>query len=141
MTQSINVVTLSGNLTHDAELRSNRAGVSSILNFSIAVNDRRKNAQTDEWEDVANYVDCTLFGARAEKLAQYLTKGTRIALTGKLRYSSWEKDGQKRSKLTVIVNDIEFLSRGGEGTGNAGTSAPAATPAPAADDYDDEVPF
>ena len=142
MTQSINVVAISGNLTRDAELKENRSGASSILNFSVAVNDRRKNNETGEWEDYANYVDCTIFGNRAEKLAQYMTKGTRVALTGKLRFSSWEKDGQRRSKLTVIANDIEFLSRGGEGGGNGGGSASPAAPAQAAsEDYEDDVPF
>ena len=106
---SINHVTLSGNLTRDSELRTTQGGT-NILSFGIAVNDRRKNQQTGEWEDVPNYFDCTLFGARAEKLSQYLTKGTKVAVSGRLHYSSWEKDGQKRSKVDVIVDDLEFLS-------------------------------
>lgn len=106
---SINRVIISGNLTRDSELRQTQSG-SSILGFGVAVNDRRKNPQTGEWEDFPNYIDCTMFGPRAEKLAQYLTKGLKVAIEGKLRYSSWERDGQKRSKLEVIVDEIEFMS-------------------------------
>ena len=106
---SINRVNISGNLTRNAELR--QAGTTSVLGFGVAVNDRRKNQQTSEWEDVPNFVDCTMFGTRAEKLAQYLTMGTKVCIEGRLRWSSWEKDGQKRSKLEVIVEELEFMSR------------------------------
>lgn len=108
---SINRVNISGNLTRDPELRAT-AGGTQVLGFGVAVNDRRKNPQTGEWEDVPNFVDCTMFGNRAEKVARYLSKGSKVAIDGKLRYSSWEKDGQRRSKLEVIVDEIEFLSRG-----------------------------
>ena len=72
---SINRVIISGNLTRDPELRST-AGGTSVLGFGVAVNDRRKNQQTGEWEDYPNFVDCTMFGTRGEKLQPYLTKGT-----------------------------------------------------------------
>lgn len=107
---SINRCILSGNLTRDPELRST-AGGTSVLSFSIAVNDRRKNNQTGEWEDYPNFVDCTMFGARAEAVGRFLAKGNKVAIEGKLRYSSWEKDGQRRSKLEVVVDEIEFMSR------------------------------
>lgn len=106
---SINRVAISGNLTRDPDLRSTRGGT-AVLSFSVAVNDRRKN-QSGEWEDYPNYVDCTMFGRRAESVGRYLSKGSKVAIDGKLRYSSWEKDGQKRSKLEVIVEEIEFLSK------------------------------
>ena len=106
---SINRVAISGNLTRDAELRTTQSGM-SILDFGVAVNNRRKNQQTGEWEDCPNFVDCTVFGARADKLQPYLTKGSKVALDGKLRYSSWESGGQRRSKLGVIVDDLEFMS-------------------------------
>lgn len=106
---SINRVIISGNLTRDAELRNTQSGM-SVLSFGVAVNDRRKNQQ-GEWEEVPNYVDCTMFGNRAEKIAQYLTKGTKVAVEGKLRYSKWQdKDGSNRSKLEVVVDEIEFMS-------------------------------
>ena len=107
---SINKVMLSGNLTRDCELRAMSNG-NAVGTFGLAVNERRKNSQ-GEWEDYANFVDCTLFGRRAEAIAQYLTKGTKVAIEGKLHYSSWEdrNGGGRRSKLDVNVDEIEFLS-------------------------------
>lgn len=118
---SINRVIISGNLTRDPELRSTASGM-PVLQFGVAVNDRRKNSQTGEWEDYPNFVDCTMFGARAEGVAKYLAKGTKVSIEGKLRYSAWESDGQRRSKLEVIVDEIEFLSRS-EGASSANTSS------------------
>ena len=101
---SINRVCISGNLTRDPELRAT-AGGTQVLSFGVAVNDRRRNAQTGEWED------CTMFGNRAEAVGRFLAKGMKVAIEGKLRYSSWERDGQKRSKLEVIVDEIEVMVR------------------------------
>ncbi|MBP3866734.1 MAG: single-stranded DNA-binding protein [Eggerthellaceae bacterium] len=106
---SINRVIISGNLTRDPELRRTQSGM-AIMSFGVAVNDRRRNQQTGEWEDYANFVDCTMFGNRAESLSNYLSKGTKVAIEGKLRWSQWERDGQKRSKLEVIVDELEFMS-------------------------------
>lgn len=125
---SINRVNISGNLTRDPDLRATTGGT-QVLSFGMAVNDRRKNQQTGEWEDYPNFVDCTMFGSRAEKVSRYLTKGCKVAVEGKLRYSQWERDGQKRSKLEVIVEEIEFMSR-----------QQAAEPAPS-DAYDEDIPF
>lgn len=125
---SINRVNISGNLTRDPELRATTGGT-QVLSFGMAVNDRRKNQQTGEWEDYPNFVDCTMFGSRAEKISRYLTKGCKVAVEGKLRYSQWERDGQKRIKLEVIVEEIEFMSR-----------QQAAEPAPS-DAYDEDIPF
>ena len=106
---SINRVIISGNLTRDPELRRTQSGM-AIMSFGVAVNDRRRNQQTGEWEDYANFVDCTMFGNRAESLSNNLSKGTKVAIEGKLRWSQWERDGQKRSKLEVIVDELEFMS-------------------------------
>ena len=113
---SINRVNISGRLTRDAEVRQTPGGL-SVLTISVAVNDRRKNPTSGEWQDYPNYVDCTLFGARAESVAKFISKGSKVAIEGKLRWSSWEKDGQKRSKLEVIIDDIEFMS--GQNQGHA----------------------
>ena len=110
---SINRVTISGNLTRDPELRQTASGM-PVIGFGVAVNDRRKNQQTGEWEDYPNFVDCTMFGNRAESINQYLHKGSKVAIDGKLRWSSWEKDGQKRSKLEVIIDEIELMSKTSE---------------------------
>ena len=120
---SINRVNITGNLTRDPELRAT-AGGTQVLSFGVAVNDRRRNAQTGEWEDYPNFVDCTMFGTRAEAVSRYLSKGSKVAIEGKLRYSSWERDGQRRSKLEVIVDEIEFLSRGQQGGGQGATASP-----------------
>ena len=106
---SINRVVLTGNLTRDPELRRTQSGM-AIMSFGIAVNDRRKNNQTGEWEDYVNFVDCAMFGTRAESIANYISKGSKVGIEGKLRWSQWEKEGQKRSKLEVIVDEVEFLS-------------------------------
>ena len=165
---SINKVMITGNLTRDPELRQTPAGT-QVLNFGVAVNDRRKNQQTGEWEDRPNFVDCVIFGARAEAMARILAKGMKVAVEGRLRYSSWQdKEGNRRSKLEVVVDDLDFLSkRGGQQQGqgyqapapqqyaqvNQGyqASAPAyAAPTPAArpvqtpppaDVYDEDIPF
>lgn len=109
---SINRVVITGNLTRDPELRRNGSGM-AILNLGVAVNDRRKNQQTGQWEDVPNFVDCVMFGSRAEAVANYLAKGMKVSIEGKLRYSSWtSKDGNKRSKIEVAVDEIEFMSKG-----------------------------
>ena len=107
---SINKVIVSGNLTRDAELRTTASG-NPVCSFGVAVNDRRRNSQ-GEWEDYANFVDCQLFGRRAEAIAQYLTKGTKVAVEGRLHYSSWEdrNGGGRRSKLEVYVDELEFMS-------------------------------
>ena len=107
---SINRVVISGNLTRDPELRMTQSGM-AILSFGVAVNDRKKNPQTNEWEDRVNFVDCTVFGKWAESLSDRLSKGMKVAIEGKLRYSQWEREGQKRSKLEVAVDEIEFMSR------------------------------
>ena len=126
---SINRVNISGNLTRDPELRAT-AGGTQVLSFGVAVNDRRKNPQSGEWEDHPNFVDCTMFGARAEAVGRYLSKGSKVAIEGRLRYSSWERDGQRRSKLEVVVDEIELMSRS-DGQARA-AGAPQAQPVPAA---------
>ena len=146
---SINRVVLSGNLTRDPEVRTTQSGM-PVMSLGIAVNDRRKNNQTGEWEDYANFIDCTMFGNRAQNVAQYLSKGQRVMIDGKLRYSQWERDGQKRSKIEVIIDDLDFASsRGGSSQGgydsNAGSSAYSAPTTPVVDTtssvYDEDIPF
>ena len=120
---SINKVLLTGNLTRDPELRSLASG-NSVLGFGIAVNERRKNNETGQWEDRPNYFDCTMYGSRAEAISRFLTKGTKVALEGRLQWRQWEKDGQTRSKVDIIVNEIEFLSPR-DGASHPVGSAPA----------------
>lgn len=145
---SINKVLITGNLTRDPELRETPSGF-QVLNFGVAVNDRKKNQSTGQWEDYANFVDCTMFGNRAASVSRFLGKGSKVAIEGKLRWSQWEaQDGSKRSKLEVIVDEIEFM------TSRDGGQQPQYQQQyqqqqyqqqpqyqPQADMYDDEIPF
>ena len=105
--KNINLVMISGNITREPELRS--TAKCDILNFSVACNDSKKTESG--WEDVPNFIDCSLFGSRATALQNKLSKGTKVALSGKLSWSQWEKDGEKRSKLKVIVDELEIMSK------------------------------
>lgn len=120
---SINRVVLTGNLTRDAELKQTSGGM-AIVKLRLAVNDRRKNAASGQWEDSPNYIDVVIFGSRGEALSRFLSKGKQIAVEGKLRWSEWESQaGEKRSKVEVVADDIELL--GGRGDAPAGSSRPA----------------
>lgn len=139
---SINKVLITGNLTRDPELRETPSGF-QVLNFGVAVNDRKKSQSTGQWEDYANFVDCTMFGNRAASVARFLAKGSKVAIEGKLRWSQWEtQDGSKRSKLEVVVDELEFMSRNENGPqGQAYGRGKVAQPAMEAVPYDDEIPF
>ena len=150
---SINRVIITGNLTRDPDLRSTSGGM-PVLGFGVAVNDRRRNQQTGEWEDYPNFIDCTMFGARAQSVSRFLSKGSKVAIEGKLRWSQWERDGQKRSKIEVIVDEIEFMSRNDNNAPRNNNATPSANTAPApasapmaaapvvdASVYDTDIPF
>ncbi|MCI8469816.1 MAG: single-stranded DNA-binding protein [Eggerthellaceae bacterium] len=106
---SINTVTISGNLTRNAELRSTQTD-RKVLAFAVAVNDYRRNPDTGDWEEQPNYVECAMFGPRAEALSKYLRRGTKVALKGHLHWSQWEREGARRSKLEVVADELEFMS-------------------------------
>lgn len=135
---SINRVIATGNLTRDPELRTTVSGT-PVMGFGIAINDRRKNQQTGEWEDYPNFVDCTVFGNRADALNKFLRKGMKVAIEGKLRWSQWERDGQKRSKIEVIVDEVEVMSSK-QPIGEATPAAPAVGLMTGVI-YDDDIPF
>lgn len=146
---SINRACISGNLTRDPEMRTSGNGT-AILNLSVAVNDRRKNPQTNQWEDRPNFIDCVMFGARAEGVEPYLSKGSKVAVEGKLRQSRWETNaGEHRSKIEVLVDEIEFLSRGEDRQPRPTQPARAPQSPPqqpeaqpyAPEVYDEDIPF
>lgn len=128
---AINRVIIEGNLTRDVEMRATASGLAAA-GFTVAVNEKRKNAE-GEYVDAPVFVKCSLFGTRAEKLSKYLLKGTKVTIDGKLRYSQWTKDDEKRHELSVIVDQLEFSGGKREQTGDA--------PAPELDLYDDDIPF
>lgn len=126
MARSFNQVTLMGNLTRDPELRSTPNG-QSVCSFSLALNRSYKGADGN-WTEVTDFVDVVAWGPLGERVAQYLTKGRPALVAGRLQSSSWEKDGQKRSKVEVVANDVTFLGgrdggqEGGNGGGNSYSS-------------------
>jgi len=123
----MNTVTLVGRLTREAELKYSNSGF-PIAQLSLAQNQRRKRGE--QWEDEAHFFDCKLLGKRAESLQKYLQKGKQIAVTGQLQQERWEKDGQKRSKVVVLISDIQLL--GGKDSGQQ---------KPGGGGFDDDIPF
>ena len=113
----INHVVLVGRLTRDAELKYT-AGGQAVCKFSVAVNRRKKNG--DQWEDEANYFDVVLWGRQGESLNQYLVKGKSVGVEGELRQDRWQQDGQNRSKVEIVANNIQLLGGSQGGTGSFG---------------------
>ena len=137
---SVNVVVLAGNTTKDMEVRRTPSGMPVVM-FGLAVNERKRNPQTGEWDDVANFFDVTAFGERWEKLAQFVPKGSKVTVKGKLRYSTWEKDGQRRSKVDVVADEIEPPAKNKQpqqSHQSYGYSQPQYVEASI---YDDDLPF
>lgn len=114
MARSINQVTLMGNLTRDPELRQTPNG-QSVCSFSLALNRSYKD-QSGEWVEATDYIDVVAWAALGERVSQYLSKGRRCLVVGRLQSRSWEQEGQKRSKVEVLANDVTFLDspRGGD---------------------------
>jgi single-strand DNA-binding protein len=127
MARSFNQVTLMGNLTRDPELRTTPNGA-TVCSFSLALNRSYKNGEGN-WTEVTDYVDIVAWGPLGERVAQYLTKGRPALVSGRLQSRSWEQDGQKRSKVEVVANDVTFLG----GAPGGGSGAPASS-----DDQGDE---
>ncbi len=118
MARSLNQVILMGNLTRDPELRQTPSG-QNVTSFSLALNRAYKDA-SGEWQEVTDYVDCVCWGPLAERVAQYLSKGRRCLVQGRLQSRSWEQDGAKRSKVEVLANDVTFLDGRGGGSNDDG---------------------
>jgi single-strand DNA-binding protein len=123
MARSFNQVTLMGNLTRDPELRTTPNGA-SVCSFSLALNRSYKNSEGN-WTEATDYIDIVAWGPLGERVAQYLTKGRPALVSGRLQSRSWEQDGNKRSKVEVVAQDVTFL--GGPGGGGGGGGAVAAS--------------
>jgi single-strand DNA-binding protein len=152
---NLNKVMLIGRLTRDPEVRVFANG-GKVAHFGFAVNNRKKNQQTGQWEEVPVFLDVEAFnrgefGRQADLCEQYLKKGHQAYIEGHLRMDEWTgQDGQKRSKLKVVVDNLQFLqpreggSGGGMGGGEGGyrrpAAAPAATSRPAAPSRDYDMP-
>src|SRR3954469_5511375 len=122
MARSLNQVTLMGNLTRDPELRQTPSG-QNVCSFSLALNRSYKDA-SGEWQEATDYIDIVAWGPLGERVSQYLHKGRRCLVQGRLQSRSWEQEGVKRSKVEVLANDVTFLdSRGDNGEHEGGESA------------------
>lgn len=117
MSKSINQVILMGNLTRDPELRTTPSG-QSVCSFSLAVN-RSWQGSDGSQQDAVDYFDVTAWGKLGELVNQYLAKGRKCLVMGRLSQRSWEQDGQKRSKVEVVANDVTFLDGGGSNAGRS----------------------
>lgn len=106
---AVNTVTLSGYIATEPELRQTASG-SAVLNFSLNVPERRKDQASSEWKSYPNFFNCTMFGPRAEGINKIITRNTKVCIEGKLRWSQWEKDGAKRSKVEVLIDEIDLLA-------------------------------
>jgi len=141
----LNQVVLVGRLTRDAELKYTNSGF-AILKFSLAVN--RSVKRDDSWQDEVSFFNAVIFGKRAESLAQYMLKGKQIGIAGELKQDRWEQDGQSRSRVEIVVNNLQFLGSKGSGASSASYTPPAESSAgnqvdtpPMADDFNDDIPF
>lgn len=108
---SFNNCVLVGNLTRDPELRYVPSGA-AVANITLAVNDRVKRGE--QWVDEPSFIDVTLWNRSAEVANEYLTKGSPCLISGRLKQESWEKDGQKRSKIVVVADTMQLLGSKGE---------------------------
>ncbi len=150
---NLNKVMLIGRLTRDPEVRAFANG-GKVAAFGFAVNNRRKNQQTGEWEDEPCFLDIEAFnrgefGKLADRVEQSLRKGQQVFLEGHLRLDQWtDKDGQKRSKLKIVLDNLQYLEPRSDGMGGGGaprSSAPAprrqASPPPSGGGYDEPEPM
>lgn len=123
MAKGFNKVTLLGNLTRDPELRTTPNG-RSVCSFSLAVNRSWKGADGTTQEAV-DFFDCVAWAKAGELISQYTQKGRALLVSGRLQSRSWEQDGQKRSKVEVVVEDFNFISDGRGGGGAPASKSPA----------------
>jgi single-strand DNA-binding protein len=120
---NINSVVITGNLTRDPELRSLPSGT-SVCDLRVAVNTRRKNGATGEWEDKPNYFDVKVWGAQGENCQRFLSKGRPVAVQGRLEWREWEtQDGQKRQAVDIIAESVQFLGGRDEASGGGFTAS------------------
>lgn len=121
---SVNKVILVGNVTRDPDVKALGKSGASVTEFGLAMNRRYKTADGEEREEVA-FVDVAAFGRQGEVIAQYVQKGNPIYVEGRLKLDTWEKDGQKRSKLSVVLENFQFLARKGDDGGDEPAAPPA----------------
>jgi single-strand DNA-binding protein len=127
MARSFNQVILMGNLTRDPELRNIPSG-QSVCSFSLALN-RSYKGSDGNWQEATDFIDVVAWGPLGERVAQYLSKGRPCLVNGRIQSRSWEQDGQKRSKVEVVAQDVTFLGGPGGGGGQSAPASEDSTPA------------
>jgi single-strand DNA-binding protein len=121
---NINRVVITGNLTRDPELRSTGGGM-SICSLRVAVNGRKKDAETGQWVDKPNYFDVTVFGAQGENCARFLSKGRPVAVDGRLDWREWDDgNGNKRQAVSIIAEAVQFLGSRDDAAGGSNGFTP-----------------
>ena len=156
---NINRVIITGNLTRDPDTRALPSGNGSVTSLRVACNGRRQNRQTQQWEDVPNYFDVTVWGAQGENAARYLSKGRPAAIDGRLEWRECEaQDGTNRQATDIIADSVQFLGSREDASGGGGPigarqsgGAPSGgevpidegdfQTAPAGSTGDDDIPF
>ena len=153
---NINRVIVTGNLTRDPELRSLPSGM-SVCSMRIACNGRRKNQESQQWEEVPNYFDVTVWGGQGENCHKYLSKGRPVAIDGRLQWREFtDREGNKRQAVDIVAESVQFLGGrddAGGGNGNGFSSSARATESdvpidtgdfdrtPVSAGADDDIPF
>lgn len=129
-----------GNVTRDPELRSTPSGA-QVCSFSVAVNRNYRDNSGNNQESVS-FIDCSAWGRPAEIIAQYAKKGSGILVSGRIEQRSWEdKDGQRRSRVEIVVEDFNFVGgNAGEGGSFSGNSSRGNSSAAPADEAVDDIP-
>jgi single-strand DNA-binding protein len=118
---NINRVILTGNLTRDPETSTTPGGL-AICKLGIAVNGRRKTKEGN-WEEKPNFFRVTVFGKQAENCGAYLKKGRAVGIDGRLEWSQWERDGQKRESVDIIAENVQFLGGRDDAGGTNGNGS------------------
>jgi single-strand DNA-binding protein len=121
MAKSLNQVTLLGRLTRDPELRQTPNGA-SVASFSMALNRSYKDS-AGEWQEQTDFIDCVAWGPLAERLEKMVKRGQRLLVNGRLSQRSWEQDGQKRSKVEVVISDMTLIEAAGDASNDLGDSS------------------
>ena len=137
MARGFSKAIIMGNLTRDPELRSTSTG-SQVCGFTVAVNRSYKDSSGNQQEQVS-FIDCSAWGKAGEIIAQYAKKGSGIMVSGRLDQRSWEdKEGQKRSRVEINVEDFNFIGGGNGGNDGAGAKSASASQDVAPYDISDE---
>lgn len=136
--QDINTVAITGNLTRDPELKHFEGG-NSVCKIRVANNGRKKEG--DQWVDAPNYFDVIVWGKQGEAVAQYMEKGRKVAVTGRLRWHEWEGEQGKRQAVEIVADNVSFMGGGGEQSQDGGSQVQSAAPTQQSADNMSDIPF